>query len=194
MVGSLSGTKKVTSNSFSDQLLRQLNHPIHHAETLLKPIKNPNSALVADIFYRLGILFGSAEAQIFSAYTVGVTKSKKSQCGKISGQKGIYQKYETTLLVYFCRLHRKLYCNHKIALQSFNTTTKLSMPLTTWSRLYNKFIKGVKLWQTSKLRISPAIASTFLTKADVKKFSQACLCDINRKIASVSILCCSTKC
>ena len=36
--------KKVTSNSFSDDLIRQLNQSIHHAETLLEPIKNPNSA------------------------------------------------------------------------------------------------------------------------------------------------------
>ena len=60
MVDSLQDTKKVTSNSFSDDLIRQLNHSIYIAESLLKPKKNPNSALVAEIFYQLGILIGAA--------------------------------------------------------------------------------------------------------------------------------------
>ena len=164
MVGSLKNTKKVTLNSFSDDLIRQLNHSIYIAETLLKPIKNPNSALVAETFYQLGILIGAAEAQIFSAYTHGVTAAKKSQGGRTGGQKGIYQKYEVILLRHFCRLHLKLYRNHGIALKAFNTATKLSMPRDTWSRLYNKFRRGEKLWQTSKIHMSPDEASNFLIK------------------------------
>ena len=42
MVDSLKDTKKVTSDSFSDDLIRQLNQSIYHAEALLAPLKNPS--------------------------------------------------------------------------------------------------------------------------------------------------------
>ena len=69
MLGSLEDTKEVTSDRFSDDLIRQLNQSIYHAETLLAPLKNPRAGLVAEIFYQLGVLIGAAEAQIFSLYT-----------------------------------------------------------------------------------------------------------------------------
>jgi hypothetical protein len=162
MVGSLEDTKRVASDDFSDDLIRQLNQSIYHAEALLAPLKNPRAGLVAEIFYQLGILVGAAEAQIFSAYTLGVTKRKKSQGGKIGGQQGIYQKYESILLIHFCRLNLKNYRSHAIARQAFNTETKISMPPTTWSRLYNKFRRGEKLWQNSELHLSPKKASKYL--------------------------------
>ena len=171
MVGCLEDTKGVASDDFSDDLIRQLNQSIYHAEAFLEPLKNPRAGLVAEIFYQLGILVGAAEAQIFSAYTLGVTKSKKSQGGKLGGQQGIYQKYEPTLLKHFCRLHLKNYRNHRIARQAFNTETKISMPPTTWSRLYNKFRRGEKLWQTSELHLSPKQASKYLKKQKVRKVS-----------------------
>jgi len=166
MVDSLKDTKKVTSDSFSDDLIRQLNQSIYHAEALLAPLNNPRAGLVAEIFYQLGILIGAAEAQIFSVYTLGVTKAQKSQGGKKGGQRGIYQKYELPLLEHFCRLHLKLYRNHAIALEAFNAATKLSMTKDTWSRLYNKFRRGEKLWQTSKIHISPDEASNFLNSSE----------------------------
>ena len=166
MVGSLEDTKRVASDDFSDDLIRQLNQSIYHAEALLAPLKNPRAGLVAEIFYQLGILIGAAEAQIFSAYTLGVTKAQKSQGGKKGGQRGIYQKYELPLLKHFCRLHLKLYRNHAIALEAFNAATKLSMTKDTWSRLYNKFRRGEKLWQTSKIHISPDEASNFLNSSE----------------------------
>lgn len=162
MVGSLEDTKRVAPDDFSDDLIRQLNQSIYHAEALLAPLKNPRAGLVAEIFYQLGILIGAAEAQIFSAYTLGVTRAQKSQGGKKGGQLGIYQKYEPTLLKHFCRLHLKHYRNHAIALEAFNTETKVSMPKSTWSELYTKFSRGEKLWQTSKICISPKKASKFL--------------------------------
>ena len=155
MLGSLEDTKRIASDDFSDDLICQLNQSIYHAETLLAPLKNPRAGLVAEIFYQLGILIGAAEAQIFSAYTLGVTTAKKSQGGRIGGQKGIYQKCEETLLRHFCRLHLKNYRNHGIARQAFNAATNLSMPEDTWSHLYNKFRRGEKLWQTSEIHISP---------------------------------------
>ena len=166
MLGSLEDTKRIASDDFSDDLICQLNQSIYHAETLLAPLKNPRAGLVAEIFYQLGILIGAAEAQIFSAYTLGVTTAKKSQGGRIGGQKGIYQKYEETLLRHFCRLHLKNYRNHGIARQAFNAATNLSMPEDTWSHLYNKFRRGEKLWQTSEIHISPDEASNFLNNSD----------------------------
>ena len=166
MVGSLEDTKRVASDDFSDDLIRQLNQSIYHAEALLAPLKNPRAGLVAEIFYQLGILIGAAEAQIFSAYTLGVTTAKKSQGGRIGGQKGIYQKYEEILLRHFCRLHLKHYRNHGIALKAFNAATKLSMSEDTWSRFYNKFRRGEKLWQTSQIQISPDEASNFLINSE----------------------------
>ena len=119
MVDSLKDTKKVVFDSFSNDLISQLNRSISDAESLLKPSENPNSELIAEISYGFGLLIGAAEAQIFSAYTQGVIKTKRSQGGKIGGQQGIYQKYETSLLRHFCRLHLKHYRNHKIALEAF---------------------------------------------------------------------------
>ena len=162
MVSSLEDTKRVVSDDFSDDLIRQLNQSIYHAEALLAPLKNPRAGLVAEIFYQLGILIGAAEAQIFSVYTLGVTKARKSQGGKKGGQRGIYQKYELPLLKHFCRLHLKHYRNHATALEAFNTETKVSMPISTWSELHSKFKRGEKLWQKSKICISPKKASKFL--------------------------------
>ena len=59
-------------------------------------------------------------------------------------------------------MHLKHYRNHKIALEAFNTETKLSTPKGTRSDLYTKFRRGEKLWQTSKTGISPKRASKFL--------------------------------
>jgi len=42
MLGSLEDTKEVTSDRFSDDLIRQLNQSIYHAEALLAPLKNPS--------------------------------------------------------------------------------------------------------------------------------------------------------
>jgi len=166
MLGSLEDTKEVTSDRFSDDLIRQLNQSIYHAEALLAPLKNPRAGLVAEVFYQLGVLIGAAEAQIFSAYTTGVTKAQKSQGGKKGGQRGIYQKYELRLLKHFCRLHLKHYRNHAIALEAFNTETKVSMPISTWSELYSKFKRGEKLWQKSEICISPKKASKFLKETE----------------------------
>jgi len=166
MLGSLEDTKEVTSDRFSDDLIRQLNQSIYHAEALLAPLKNPRAGLVAEVFYQLGVLIGAAEAQIFSAYTTGMTKAQKSQGGKKGGQRGIYQKYELRLLKHFCRLHLKHYRNHAIALEAFNTETKVSMPISTWSEPYSKFKRGEKLWQKSEICISPKKASKFLIETE----------------------------
>ena len=69
MIDSLKDTKKVVSDSFSDDLISRLNRSISDAEILLKPSENPNSELIAEISYSFGLLIGAAEAQIFSAYT-----------------------------------------------------------------------------------------------------------------------------
>jgi hypothetical protein len=147
----LDDISRLSIGNLTNYLSAELNSRLKICSQLIKKSKQTDSAELAANFYQLGLLIGSAEAEIHACFTSGREKRKESK----GGSHAKYQKYELILLRHLAYRYLGIYKEHVDAVLTFNEETDQDIQTDSFRRYYAKFKKGEKIWKSSAYHFTP---------------------------------------